>query len=64
MIHSECDWDVAVEKLAFPENRRNSRDRKCLPKQESPIVELPIATFFRPFSGEGVFQHPRDVYAN
>jgi hypothetical protein len=41
-----------VEKLHFPLNRGNLRDRKCLPKPRKSFVGLPIAKFFRPFSGE------------
>ncbi|MGB8583592.1 MAG: hypothetical protein WCD47_22430 [Candidatus Sulfotelmatobacter sp.] len=30
-------------------------------KRRSSFVVFPIAKFFRPFSGEGVFQQPRDL---
>ena len=43
---------VAVEKLQFSQNSRSLGDRKCLPKRRSSFVGLPIAKFFRPFSGE------------
>jgi hypothetical protein len=43
---------VAVEKVLFSQNSRILGDRKCLPKRRSSFVELPIAKFFRPFSGE------------
>src|ERR1022692_2329811 len=50
---------VAVEKVPFSRNSENLGDRKCLGKLRKPFVGLPNAKFFRPFSGEGVFQHPQ-----
>ena len=52
---------VAIEKLQFGQNSRNLGDRKCLPKRRSSFVGLPIAKFFRRFSGEGVFQQPLPI---
>jgi hypothetical protein len=43
---------VGVEKLHFPQNNEKLGDRKCPGKPRKSFVGLPIAKFFRPFSGE------------
>jgi hypothetical protein len=50
---------VGVEKVPFSRNSENLEDRKCLAKLRKSFVGLPNAKFFRPFSGEGVFQQPQ-----
>jgi hypothetical protein len=52
---------VAVEKVHFSQNSRNLRDRKCLGEPRKSFVGLPNAKFFRPFSGERVFQQPQAI---
>jgi hypothetical protein len=52
---------VGVEKVHFPQNSQNLGDGKCLGKPRKSFVGLPIAKFFRAFSGDGVFQQPRLV---
>jgi hypothetical protein len=41
-----------LKNSCFVKTTWNLRDRKCLPKRRSLFVCLPIAKFFRPFSGE------------
>jgi hypothetical protein len=64
-LHRRFGWllkyPVAVEKLHFSQNGENLGDRKCLPKRRSSFVGLPIAKFFRPVSGERVFQQPQAI---
>jgi hypothetical protein len=50
---------VGVEKVHFPQNSQNLGEGKCLGKPRKSFVGLPIAKFFRAFSGDGVFQHPQ-----
>jgi hypothetical protein len=50
---------VGVEKVHFPQNSQDLGDGKCLGKPRKSFVGLPIAKFFRAFSGDGVFQQPR-----
>ena len=52
---------MAVEKVRFSENSGNLGDRKCLGKLRKSFVGLPNVKFFRPFSGEGVFQQPQAI---
>jgi hypothetical protein len=54
-------YPVAVEKLVFPQNGQNLGDRKCPEKLRTSLVGLPNAKFFRPVSGEGVFQQPLPI---
>ena len=60
--NSEGMWllviNVAVEKVPLSRNSENLGERKCLGKLRKSFVGLPNAEFFRPFSGEGVFQQP------
>jgi hypothetical protein len=57
---SECNGEVAVEKLHFPQNSRNLGDRKCLRKTRTAFVGHRDAILFSRISREGVFQQPRD----
>ena len=43
---------VGVEKVHFLQNSQNLGDGKCLGKPRKSFVEVPIAKFFRAFSGE------------
>jgi hypothetical protein len=43
---------VAVEKVHFLQNSQNLGDGKCLGKPRKSFVAVPIAKFFRAFSGE------------
>jgi hypothetical protein len=43
---------VGVEKVRFLQNSGILGDGKCLGKPRKPFVGLPIAKFFRAFSGE------------
>jgi hypothetical protein len=52
---------VGVEKVHFPQNSQNLGDGKCLGKPRKSFVGLPIAKFFRAFSGDGVFQQPQAI---
>jgi hypothetical protein len=52
---------VGVEKVHFPQNSQNLGDGKCLGKSRKSFVGLPIAKFFRAFSGDGVFQQPQAI---
>jgi hypothetical protein len=50
---------VGVEKVHFLQNSPNLGDGKCLGEPRKSFVGLPIAKFFRAFSGERVFQQRR-----
>jgi hypothetical protein len=43
---------VGVEKVHFLQNSQKLGDGKCLGKPRKSFVEVPIAKFFRAFSGE------------
>jgi hypothetical protein len=50
---------VAVEKVGFSENSRQSGDRKCLEDWGKSFVELPDAIQFLQIHGERVFEQPQ-----